>query len=78
MNDKDVTSTSEWVTPCGCHCGDRYVGYRRKVIMKALYFALLSGVEYSSVGLGVKFTPGFFSIIGRSDLVDIDCFQPLD
>jgi hypothetical protein len=54
--------------------------------MKALYLALLAGKEYrsainsstASIRSGVEFTPGLFSITGRINSIDIDCFQPLD
>ncbi len=67
MEDKDVPYASERVAPCCCNSGNWHVWYRRKGVVKPLYFALMTSIEYwssitagtTSVGMHVKLTSGF-------------------
>ncbi len=67
MEDKDVPFASEMVAPCGRDSSNWHVWYRRKGVVKPLYFTLLTSIEYrstipagtTSVGTRVKLTSGF-------------------
>ncbi len=83
---KDITSTSKRVTPCGSNSCDRYIGYRREIVVKPLYLTLLACEENWSavcsritcVCLSVKFTTSFYSKMHSRDMAVIGCFEPLD
>ncbi len=67
MDDKDIPFAGKRVAPCGCNGSDRHVWYRRKGVVKALYFTLLTSIEYRStisagttgVGTSIKLASGF-------------------
>jgi len=67
MEDKDVPFASERVAPCCRNSSNRHVWYRRKGVVKPLYFTLLASIEYrsailagtTSVGPRVELTSGF-------------------
>ena len=67
MEDKDVPFASERVAPCGRDSSNWHIWYRRKGVVKPLYFTLLASIEYrsailagtTSVGPRVELTSGF-------------------
>jgi hypothetical protein len=82
---EDVTFTSKRVTPCGSNSCNKYIGYRREIVVKPLYLTLLACKEYWSavyssatcVCSSVKFTTSFYSKMYSRDMAIIGCFEPL-